>query len=136
MQRRIVMPVAIALDRERSLLFDMNAIVSYEEATGKSPLTAIAPLVGAENLSPEEQQVALARIRFADFRALLWAALLHEDATLTQKEVGSWLGFSGMLEVLPALITAVVGAYPADDGKNGGGEPADPPTPNPTTAAS
>lgn len=79
--------VKIMLDKERTLLFDLNALVEYEEVTGKS-------LISGVNLS---------NLKMKDIRALLYAGLVHEDEKITLKQVGKLLHF-GNLEGISALL--------------------------------
>ena len=67
--RTSIPTVKIDLDRERTLRFDFNALSAFEEATGRS---ALEPDVWN---SPDARTLS----------ALLWAAMLHEDESLTLK---------------------------------------------------
>lgn len=64
--------VKIALDRERELLFDFNAIAVVEEALGQSLLD------GATWKKPSVRST----------RAMLWAALLHDDDSVRFDDFG------------------------------------------------
>jgi hypothetical protein len=79
MLKKVRPAVTIVLDKERHLLMDMNAMVSYEEATGKNILDPATIASFAKNPTTK------------DIRALLWACLLHEDEMLTIKQVGKWV---------------------------------------------
>lgn len=68
--------VKIVLDRERTLRFDMNARVEFEEATGENSLE---PAFWTKKMTAKNQ------------RALIWACLVHEDPALTLKDVGAML---------------------------------------------
>lgn len=92
--------IPIELDRERRLCFDFNALAAYEEATGTSVL--------AEGL-----QDGLRTAR--GIRALLWAALLHEDPDLTLSDVGAMLNIGNMADLTARLQAALVSALPAPD---------------------
>lgn len=67
---RLVKPVPIVLDRERHMVMDFAAMDAFEDATGFSAW-------GREAWDGNPRRVA----------ALIWAALLHEDPTLTLDEV-------------------------------------------------
>jgi hypothetical protein len=71
--------VRIMLDRERILSLDLNAMIAFEEATGKSFL---AGEVDVENIGQKE------------LRPLIWACLLSDDPELTQREVGVWINLA------------------------------------------
>lgn len=92
--------VSIVLDKERHLLLDLNAMVAFEEATGDNLFEDKVAKKLATSMSPK------------DLRALLWACLIHEDDTLTLKQVGSWLRSDNMAEVAEKLIAAWGAAMP------------------------
>lgn len=73
--------VLINLDKPRKMKLDLNAMAAYEEATGKSAFD-IGKNISATNI-----------------RALLWASLIHEDDTLTIKDVGAMINTSNMQEI-------------------------------------
>ena len=94
--------VKITLDKERTLKLDLNAMITFEEATGKSFAEGS---FGRGNMSP------------GDLRTILWACLLHEDDTLTEKQVGSWVAMDNMVEVASKLNEAFEVALPRSEGK-------------------
>lgn len=94
--------VKITLDKERTLKLDLNAMAAFEEATGKSLMDGSFQ---SSNMS------------IRDVRAMLWACLIHEDDALTEKQVGSWVNMSNMLEVASKLNEAFEVAVP--EGKGG-----------------
>ena len=75
--------IKIMLDKERTLKLDLNAMVAFEEAIGRS----LFDFGKGEKLD--------ARC----LRALLWACLLHEDETLTEKQVGAWISTDNMAAI-------------------------------------
>lgn len=81
-------PITIELDKERSLLLDLNAMAEFEDVTGKNLFQ-----IGS-NFSAK------------DFRALLWACMLHEDEELTLKDVGQMI-HPGNMEYIQNKITEV-----------------------------
>ena len=91
--------VSITLDRKRNLLLDLNAMVSFEEATGKNLLQGITP----DNLSAK------------DLRGLLWACLLHEDKELTLEKVGEMVHSGNMESIATKLSSAWEVAMPEGD---------------------
>jgi len=95
--------VNIMLDKERRLLFDLNAMAAFEDATGKSVFSLKAASLGAK-----------------DLRALLWSMLLHEDDTLTLKQVGSWITPGNMAGIAEQLTLAFAAAMPESEGKETG----------------
>jgi hypothetical protein len=73
--------IIINLDKPRQMIFDLNAMAAFEESTGKSAFD-IGKSVTATNI-----------------RALLWATLMHEDDTLTIKDVGKMIHPGNMQEI-------------------------------------
>ena len=92
--------VIINLDKPRKLVFDLNAMAAYEEATGKSA-TQIGENAGAIGL-----------------RALLWACFLHEDETLTLKEVGKLITAENMNDVAKQLNNVIASSSHVDGEKS------------------
>jgi len=88
--------VKITLDKPRTLKFDLNAMVSFEGAGGAFDNSAM-PL--------------------RDLRILLWACLLHEDETLTEQQVGSFITPDNMGEISSVLKEAFEVALPESEGK-------------------
>lgn len=89
--------IPIELDRPRRLRFDFNAFAAYEEATGKNVLAG-------------DLQADLSSVR--GLRALLWAALLHEDPELTQQQVGAMLHLGNLTEMTGRVQAALAQALP------------------------
>jgi len=94
--------VKITLDKERSLLYDFNALAALEEEYGDI----------------EKALDALARGSVKAIRAVLWAGLLHEDETLTVKQVGKMLMPADIGRVGDAINEALRYAFPLAEGKN------------------
>ena len=92
--------VPIELDKSRRILLDLNAMVAFEEETGKNLFDSKVTAAFTKNFSPK------------DLRALLWASLLHEDENLTLKQVGSWIHTGNMEEIADKLVAAWVAAVP------------------------
>lgn len=92
--------VKIVLDKERTLLLDLNAMVRYEEVTGKSLFKGI----DLNNMGAKE------------LRALIWACLVHEDSNLTLKDVGAWINADNMTAFAQKLDAAVSNAVPEKKG--------------------
>jgi hypothetical protein len=64
--------VTITLDKERHILFDLNAFAELEDAYG----------------SVNDAMKALEKGSVKAIRKLLWAGLIHEDEALTERQVG------------------------------------------------
>lgn len=83
--------IKIMLDKERTLLFDLNAFAELEEIYGS--------VEGAMEVLEKGSMKAIIN--------MLWAGLVHEDETLTKKQVGAMLGIAtleGMTEQLMAAL--------------------------------
>lgn len=85
--------VTINLDKERHLKFTLNALIIAEKLTGKK-LTEM----GKEN-----------NFDLEFLRAMLYAGLIHEDKELTLDEVGDFIDFENMNEVVEKLNEAMNG---------------------------
>lgn len=95
--------IKVKLDRERTLRFDMNAQVAFEDATGENTLD---PAFWKKRMT--------AKIT----RALIWACLVHEDSALTLQQVGAFLTPKNSAKVSDALDKAMVSSMPkaSEDG--------------------
>ncbi|HEV1992114.1 MAG TPA: hypothetical protein VGR34_04545 [Candidatus Dormibacteraeota bacterium] len=107
--------VAIQLDKERHLLYDVNSLIDlgdelginlmeksgWEELTGKMETPPPAHMTDV----PEEIFVP-AVPSFKKVRAIVWAGLLHEDPTLTVRQVGAMLNPADLAPVVKAYIEA------------------------------
>lgn len=91
-----IVKVPVTLDKERTLCYDLNAFIALEGIYG-SEKKAIDALVSGS-------------LKAA--RAFLWAGLLHEDETLTEKEVGAMLTVQNASEFSEKLLLAVSGTLP------------------------
>lgn len=106
-------PVAPTVEIElggesRHLLIDLNALASFEDATGRDFTEAFA------------QSARSAKT----IRALLWAAMLHENPDLKISDVGKWVHPGNLAQIAEAVGKAQV---------SGLGEPE---TENPTASPS
>ncbi|MCL6453550.1 MAG: hypothetical protein K6T78_07970 [Alicyclobacillus sp.] len=87
----------VELDKKRSLCYDLNAFAEIEERFGS--LTE-----------------ALDHLKeFKALRALLWIGLLHEDETLTERQVGATLTPAGVVSLAPVIADAIRAALPQMD---------------------
>ena len=90
MPNKVKPEVPIMLDKERHLLMDLNAMVAFEDATGKNIMQG----VDADSMTAK------------DFRALLWACLLHEDEALKIEDVGKMIHAGNMGELAEKIAQA------------------------------
>jgi hypothetical protein len=79
----------ITLDKERTIKFDLNALIDVEESLGFS----LAELGDKMSIKA--------------MRTLLTAGLRHEDEELTERLVGSLITMDNMKEVQEALAVAM-----------------------------
>ena len=96
--------VKVMLDRERTLVLDLNAMAAYCEATGKSFLRG---------------EVDMAKINEVELRALLWACLLTDDPGLTREQVGAMVNVGNMPGVAAKLFQAVTNSLPESEAAGG-----------------
>jgi len=94
MPEKVRPEVAISLDKERHLRFDVNAMVTFEELTGLNLL------------NPAVQKNLAGDMTVAQFRAFLYSCLIHEDEKLTLKQVGSFITRENMQEIAARLSEA------------------------------
>ena len=98
--------VTIELDKERHLLLDLNAMITFQETTGKNLFSADTGKTLSKNMSP------------ADLRALLWACLIHEDEKLTLEQVGSWIHTGNITDIATRLSETWNQAMPNTENTN------------------
>ena len=99
------MTVPIELDRPRSLKYDLNAFSELEEKFGSMDTAFKAMQKGSMKAA----------------RTLLWAGLLHEDETLTEKRVGGMVTLANMSEIMDKITSALTEAMPDANSKIEGG---------------
>lgn len=88
--------VPVQLDKERHLKFDLNAFAELEERYG----------------SVDAALDALEKGSIKAIRTIVWAGLLHEEETLTARQVGSWIGLEHLETLSKALNKAMTDALP------------------------
>jgi len=96
--------IPINLDKLRHLRFDINAMAVFEEITGLNLL------------KPSVQKQLADDISVSQFRAFLYACLVHEDETLTLKQVGGFINNANMQEIAEKIIMAQSVAAPEAKG--------------------
>lgn len=101
MAKRKLDTVQITLDKPRTMKFDFNALIELESITGKP----VAEIFTNSNWN------------FAMVRDILYVSLIHEDDTLTVKQVGSMIEVSRLQEIMEALGTLLTTTY-KDNSKN------------------
>jgi hypothetical protein len=83
--------VSITLDKPRTLKFDFNAGCEYEEVMGT---TLNSFMYRLEQLSKRNPEASGTIVGNKEVRAMLYAALRHEDKTLTLEEAGNLFAYA------------------------------------------
>jgi hypothetical protein len=91
----LVPSVPITLDKPRNLRFDLNAMVAFERATGKSI-----------------RDLDIIKATDEESRALIWSCLIHEDKDLKLEDVGALSGLAAFPEVWRLVGQAVFASLP------------------------
>ena len=104
--------ITVMLDVPRTLKVDMNALAEIENKYGS--LSALLNMVGDGSMSA--------------MRFFLWAALIHEDDSLTEHQVGAMVSMDNINAVTDSLNKALSGSMPEMDKplKGAGGKAPDP----------
>ena len=90
--------VIITLDRERRMVFDLNAMVKYEEISGKNIFD------GFDKNSMSAK----------DIRDMLWVCLLEDDPELTPEQLGKMIHPGNMADIQASLNLAFEAAAPEE----------------------
>jgi len=107
--------VPITLDKPRTLLYDVNAMIDLGELLRVNLMTREGwdQLVGRmETPAPQTmddkpaEQFVPAVPSFEKVRAIVWAGLRHEDETLTVRQVGAMLDPTDLASVIAAYTEA------------------------------
>ena len=89
MANRMAGEVSIRLDRTRTLKFDFNALAEFRQKTGSSVELLFVRLANSKPASEMAAvEHALTLLSELELRALLWAALLHQEPQITIEEAG------------------------------------------------
>ena len=102
--------IPLSLDKPRTVKFDLNAFAELEDKYG----------------SMEKAFSAMQSGSIKAARSLLWAGLLHEDETLTERQVGGMVTLENLGAVMAILSAALTEALPQDAVPTQEGTPADP----------
>lgn len=127
--------ITVQLDKPRTLLLNMNSMIEFENATGQDFMVFTKRLqrrafayacqaapegfkaaiaAGDTKLAQELQRMpapiaedlALPDLTMNEMRAMLWCLLVHEDESLTLKQVGALITSENMEAVFKAMIDA------------------------------
>ena len=94
--------VKIELDKERTLLFDLNTLADMEEEFG--------------DIEAAMDSIATGKMKV--IRKLLWYALRHEDESLTEKQTGALVTLDIIQDLPDKLYEAMGVSMPETTGKN------------------
>ena len=116
---RAIKRVPITLDKDRTMLIDWNAMYVIEEKISARRGTV---WVSMQDLGD------VTKLSIADMRTVIWGALVHEEESLTEKQVGAMVHMGNSGYVCDKLAEAMnqedekdptVETGPSDQAKNG-----------------
>lgn len=93
-----IRPIKIKLDRERNLIYDLNAFEELENIYGD--------LDTALKSFQEDKK------RIIHIKNFLFAGLVHEDFELTPKRVGELVGYSNINATVDLIWNAITNSLP------------------------
>lgn len=96
----MVPSVKIQLDKERTLILDMTAMQDFEQEIGKSIF-----------------HINLEEFAVKDLVAIVWACLLHEDESLTPRQVGRMIYPGNIPEISEKINDLMTKSMPEPDKK-------------------
>lgn len=95
--------ISIDLDKDRTLCFDMNAFADLEEKYG----------------SIDEALKLLQEGKISTLRTILWTGLLADDETLTERQVGTFVGLTNIEFVMSKINECISDSLPVvEESKN------------------
>ena len=104
---------------DKILKYDANAMILYQEATGKDIFKLFADLTkdmeSNFKLPKEEQKSCLELLSISDMRALLYAGLKRSDEAITLEKAGELIDIHNVVDVFTAIITAYSKGNRADE---------------------
>ena len=99
--------VILDLDKKRKFKLDLNAMINFEEESGKSLI----------NMKPDDE------FSLKDIRAMLWAGINStiekEELKLSLEEVGSFVHPGNMAEVSNKIMEVYENSVPEGDSSKG-----------------
>lgn len=106
--------VPIELDKPRTLLYDVNALIDLGAALNLNLMTKpgwealLGKMVKSvpQTMDEEIVEVFEANPSFEKVRAIVWAGLRHEDESLTLRQVGAMLDPTDLKRVIAAYVEA------------------------------
>ncbi len=105
--------ISIQLDKERYIRYDMNAFIELEEKFGSiQDALEVMESIDPEKKAKREKGKIVPRQDLKIIRFFLWAGLVSEDETLTERDVGRLIDFRNITDVAAAITNAIDGAMP------------------------
>ncbi|NFV48089.1 hypothetical protein FDJ70_10555 [Clostridium botulinum] len=95
----------IILDKERKVIFDLNALCEIEEKY--ESLDKALEKLSSQNRMPSMK----------DIRYIFYLGLKNDDEKLTEKMVGSLITLSNIQDVVEVLGNAMTGSLPESKGE-------------------
>ena len=92
--------IPVILDKERTLRFDLNAFAELEDNYG----------------TIDEALGAMEKGSIKALRAILWAGLMHEDDSLTLKDVGRLITLGDLPKLTEGIQQAISNSVPQSEG--------------------
>ena len=105
-----VRPIKIKLDRERNLIFDLNAFEELENIYG--------------DLDTAFKSFQDDKKKIKNVKNFLFAGLVHEDETLTPTIVGAMIGYNNLTQITDQIWQAITQVLPEpkENGDSNSGE--------------
>lgn len=119
---RIIEPVEIELDKKRSMILTMGALMAAEREINK--LRALEPKRSVFHLIDQEIRGVKELDISADLMlVLLWASLLHEEPTLTVDAVGAMA--TDLRDVMVKVLQLIHNTFLSDESAEIAGDEAE-----------
>jgi hypothetical protein len=93
-----IRPIKINLDKERNLIYDLNAFEELENIYG--------------DLDTALNSFQVDKKRIVHIKNFLFAGLVHEDPELTPKKVGEMIGYGNLTSTVDLIWSAITNALP------------------------
>ncbi|KOA76595.1 hypothetical protein ADU78_05785 [Clostridium botulinum] len=95
----------VILDKERKVVYDLNALCSLEEKYGSLDKAI-------EKVSPKEGLPGMKDIRY-----MFYLGLKNDDETLTEEKVGSLITLNNIYDIIEVIGNAMTGSLPEAKGE-------------------
>ncbi len=135
MAEQLVPTVTIQLDKPRKARLDFNAMIDFERVTGESLMRATdlfqsCPVACPTDCATAHEHEAGCQIEHQHktmnmnaLRAFMWACLVQEDESLTERDVGRMLGISNIAVVTETMAKLFSETMPEQEAGTVSGAP-------------